>query len=110
LYSPNGSRQIIQSVRSDVIKSAANIIKAEDAAVAAGKDVTFYEAQQYRKFSIWRPLKKVERNPLAIYNPNTIDMEKNLAEHINKQPSNIKDHFPGLSMLRGNNTKSQKWY
>jgi hypothetical protein len=55
-------------------------------------------------------LKKVERDPLAICDQNTIDMEKDLAEHITKQPSDIEDHFPGLSMLRGNNAKSQKWY
>jgi hypothetical protein len=41
LYSPNGARQTIRSVRSNVIESAADIIEAEDAAVAAGKTLRF---------------------------------------------------------------------
>lgn len=109
-YSPDGARQIIRNVRGDVVESAKDIIEAEDAAVAAGKDVAFYDGRRYGMFSVWRPLKKVERDPVAICDPNTIDMEKDLAEHINKQPSDKEDYLAGLSMLRGGNADSQKWY
>lgn len=59
---------------------------------------------------IWRPLKKVERDAVAICDPNAIDMERDLAEHINKQPSDKGDYLAGLSMLRRNHVESQKWY
>ncbi|KUJ22860.1 uncharacterized protein LY89DRAFT_777884 [Mollisia scopiformis] len=109
-YSPDGARQILRNVRGDVIESAKDIIEAEDAAAAAGKDIAQYDGRRYGMFSVWRPLKKVTRDPVAVCDPNSIDFERDLAEHINKQPSDGGDYLAGLSMLRGNYADTQKWH
>ncbi len=110
-YSPNGARQILRNVRSDVIESAADIIEAEDAAILAGKDIAHYDGRRYGMFSVWRPLRKVVRDPVAVCDPSTIDFERDLVEHINKQPSATKgDYLAGLSMLRGDRAEEQSWY
>ena len=110
-YSPDGARQILRNVRGDVISEAQDIIEAEDAAVAAGKDISFYEGRRYGMFSVWRPLRKVQRDPVAVCDPKSIDAEKDLAEHVNKQPSDTKgDYLAGLSMLRGDRAGTQQWY
>lgn len=110
-YSPNGARQILRNVRGDVIESATDIIEAEDAAVAAGNDIAYYDGRRYGMFSVWRPLRKVVRDPVAVCDPNTIDFKRDLAEHINKQPSDTKgDYLAGLSMLRGDHSDEQRWY
>ncbi|KAF8854989.1 hypothetical protein BDZ45DRAFT_676606 [Acephala macrosclerotiorum] len=109
-YSPDGARQILCNVRGDVVESAKDIIEAEDTAVAAGKDIAQYEGGRYGMFSVWRPLRKVTRDPVAICDPNSIDFHRDLAEHINKQPSDKGDYLAGLSMLRGDRADTQKWY
>lgn len=109
-YSPDGARQILRNVRGDVIESAKDIIEAEDAAVAAGKDIANYEGRRYGMFSVWRPLNKVTRDPVAVCDPHSIDFERDLAEYVNKQPSDNGDYLAGLSMLRGDRAESQKWH
>ncbi|KAE8441333.1 hypothetical protein EG329_005482 [Mollisiaceae sp. DMI_Dod_QoI] len=109
-YSPDGARQILRNVRGDVIESAKDIIEAEDAAVAAGKDIAHYDGRRYAMFSVWRPLRKVTRDPVAVCDPNSIDFERDLVEHINKQPSDKGDYLAGLSMLRGSHADTQKWH
>ena len=79
-YSPDGARQILRNVRSDVREGAKDIIEAEDKAVAEGKDVSDYEGRRYGMFSVWRPLKKVLRDPVAVCDPNSIDFDRDLVE------------------------------
>ncbi|KAH6718152.1 hypothetical protein BKA61DRAFT_716837 [Leptodontidium sp. MPI-SDFR-AT-0119] len=110
-YSPDGARQILRHVRGDVIESTRDIVEAEDAAVAAGKDIAFYSGRRYAMFSVWRALKKVDRDPVAICDPTFIDFERDLVEHVNKQPSDSHvDYLAGLSMLKGDRAEEQKWY
>lgn len=109
-YSPDGARQIIRNVRADVRESAKDIIAAEDAAVEAGKNILDYGGRRYGMFSVWRPLRKVGRDPVAICDPGTIDFDEDLVEHVNKQPSDQGDYLAGLWMLKGDRAESQKWY
>lgn len=109
-YSPDGARQILRHVRADVIANTKDIVEAEDAAVAAEKDIALYAGRRYAMFSVWRALKKVDRDPVAICDPNTIDFQRDLVEHVNKQPSDShEDYLAGLSMLKGDRAESQNW-
>ncbi|KAG4419054.1 hypothetical protein IFR04_007830 [Cadophora malorum] len=110
-YSPDGARQILRHVRRDVIADTKDIVEAEDAAVTAGQDIALYSGRRYAMFSVWRALKKVERDPVAVCDPNSIDFDRDLVEHVNKQPGDEQgDYLAGLSMLKGDHAESQKWY
>ena len=106
-YSPEGARKMIRCHRSDILEEMKDIIEAEDEAVASGKE---YTGRRYAFYSVWRPLKKVTRDPLAICDPNTIDAETDLIEHLNKHPSVNGDFVAGLYMLSGKEAEKQKWY
>ncbi|KAG4432163.1 hypothetical protein IFR05_012355 [Cadophora sp. M221] len=92
-FSPDGARQILRHVRGHMIKSTSDIVEAEDATVAAGKDIAFYSGRWYAILLV------------------CIEFERDLVEHVNKQPSDSHvDYLAGLSMLKGDRAEEQKWY
>ncbi|KAI2637858.1 GA4 desaturase [Hypomontagnella submonticulosa] len=69
-FSPNGARSHIRNFHPGTAEAAADIIRHEDLLLAAGKN----PKEAYRDcggprwalYSIWRPLKTVKRDPLAV--------------------------------------------
>ncbi|KAI0116560.1 hypothetical protein F4776DRAFT_656243 [Hypoxylon sp. NC0597] len=69
-FSPNGSRTHIRKFHPDMAKVASDIIRHEDSLLAAGKNLKeSYKGSggpRWALYSIWRPLKTVKRDPLAV--------------------------------------------
>ncbi|ORY60639.1 uncharacterized protein BCR38DRAFT_43683 [Pseudomassariella vexata] len=69
-YSPAGARMHIRDYHPRLRAATAEIIHAEDALLAGGKSLPEYYREssgpRWALFSIWRPLKTVRRDPLAL--------------------------------------------
>ena len=69
-YAPSGARTHLRKYHERTTDFAAEIIKVEDELLAAGvprseiKD--HYDGPRWAMFSVWRPLKPVKRDPLAL--------------------------------------------
>jgi hypothetical protein len=106
-YNAESARIMLRSFIPEVWEAAKDIIEAEDAAAASG---TEYKGRRYAFLSIWRPLKTVTKDPLALCDPNTIDPERDLAYTGLKRPSLKGDYIAGPVSLTGIRAQSQKWY
>jgi hypothetical protein len=84
-----------------------DIIEAEDEAAASGAE---YNGRRYAFYSVWRPLKMVTKDPLAVCDPNTIDRERDLGYQPLKRPSLKGDYIAGVASVSGARAQSQKWY
>ena len=69
-YTLKGLQSVIRSERPDIQELARDIIKAED---LASKQGTPYKGPRYAGFSIWRPVRQVPRDPLAVADFRTLD-------------------------------------
>ena len=78
-FSPAGARTHLRKYHAQTTKLAASIIEAEDALLASGiapsdlKD--HYDGPRWAMFSVWRPLKPVRRDPLALSDVSTFPTE-----------------------------------
>ena len=93
--------------RPEIRDATVDIVASHEEADAKGGA---YDGRRYAFYSVWRPLKKVLRDPLALCDPRSIDRERDLVEHVNKQRGALGDYVAGLHMLSGKQAKSQKWY
>lgn len=75
-YTPNGARTHLRKFHPRFTEAAADIIKAEDALLVEGKDLkaNYKESDgpRWAIYSIWRPLKTVRRDALAVSDQRTI--------------------------------------
>ena len=75
-YTPSGARTHLRKFHPKFTEAAADIIKAEDALLAEGKDLkTNYKdsnGPRWAIYSIWRPLKTVRRDPIGVSDQRTI--------------------------------------
>jgi hypothetical protein len=108
-YSPSGARQILRKLRKDIRDEAADIIAAEDAAVAGG-DIDEYQGRRYAFLTFWRPLRTVSRDPLAVLDVTSFDADKELVEFANKQPGVDEAFITGLYLLQGHNADQHRWF
>jgi hypothetical protein len=78
-YAPNGARTHIRKYHARVTELTSAIIKAEDKLLAAGISLTglkdHYDGPRWAMFSVWRPLKIVRRDPLALSDCRTFPKE-----------------------------------
>lgn len=77
-YSPDGSRKHIRYFHPGLTEAAKEVIEVEDRLSAQGKPMTEYSKHggpRWALFSIWRPLKKVRRDPLALGDQRTFRPE-----------------------------------
>ncbi|KAK3320260.1 GA4 desaturase [Cercophora scortea] len=81
-YSPAGARTHIREYHSKLTSAAASIIAAEDALLAEGKSLkeNYHPTDstggpRWALYSIWRPLKPVRRDPLALLDQRTLKDE-----------------------------------
>ncbi|KIW11480.1 hypothetical protein PV08_10780 [Exophiala spinifera] len=116
-YAPNGARMHIRKYHPSMAAAASGIIAAEDRLTAEGKSLreTYAESglgPRWALYSIWRPLKRVHRDPLALGDARTF-LESDYV------PVNVKQ--PNLGVpgdLSTHDTESylahwsdgQKWY
>jgi GA4 desaturase len=106
-YSAESARAMLRNFTPDVWEAAKDIIDAEDEAVASG---TEYNGRRYAFFSVWRPLKTVQKDPLAVCDPSTIDRDRDLVDLPFKRPSLKGDYIAGGAVVRRDRAQSQKWY
>jgi hypothetical protein len=75
-YTPSGARTHLRKFHPKFTEAGADIIKSEDALIAEGKDLkTNYKESngpRWAIYSIWRPLKTVRRDALAVSDQRTI--------------------------------------
>lgn len=75
-YTPSGARTHLRKFHPKLTDAAADIIKVEDALLAEGKDLKDNYATsngpRWAIYSIWRPLKIVRRDALAVSDQRTI--------------------------------------
>ncbi|KAI1211997.1 GA4 desaturase [Annulohypoxylon truncatum] len=78
-FSPNGARTHIRKFHPDLAKSATDIIQHEDSLLKDGKDLKeSYKdcgGPRWALYSIWRPLKIVDRDPLAVIGQGSFSKE-----------------------------------
>lgn len=79
-YSPAGAGKVLRNLRHDITQAVGDIIEAEDG-MKEGDD---YEGRRYALYSIWRPLKTVKRDPIAVCDGRSIDPDADLIEHVYK--------------------------
>lgn len=70
-YAPNGARTHIRKFHPHMVEFAKDVITAEDQLLSQGKSLredyaTSQTGPRWALFSIWRPLKPVKRDPLAL--------------------------------------------
>lgn len=78
-YRPSGARTHLRKFHPKYTEAAADIIQAEDALLAEGKDLkTHYKTSsgpRWAIYSIWRPLKTVRRDAIAVNDQRTVQPE-----------------------------------
>ena len=126
-FAPKGAGKMLRFLRQDILDDTADIIEAEDR-LSEGDD---YEGRRYALYSVWRPLRKVKRDPIAVCDGRCIDPERDLVEHVYKvrlspfpthhsrkfhvltpkqQPGEVNgDFLTEVHMLQGKNAATQKW-
>ncbi|ETN44919.1 uncharacterized protein HMPREF1541_09794 [Cyphellophora europaea CBS 101466] len=74
-FAPSGARLHVRNYHPTMTAAARDIVAAEDKLVAEGKDLAAHyknsEGPRWALYSIWRPLKVVKRDPLALGDPST---------------------------------------
>lgn len=82
-YSPVGVNKTLRSTHAEISDSPAvqDVIAAEDEAAEKGES---YAGRRFGLYSVWRPLKPVRSNPIAVCDPRSINPERDLVEHLNK--------------------------
>ena len=112
-WTPLGARQMIRKWSEEIVDHAAKagIIKAEDAVCypASAMDEKNdgliherYDGPRYATFSVWRPLKKITRDPLAMAPYQGVDGDPDLVAvpHQIKQPGTDGDWLRELATLK----------
>ncbi len=93
---------MIRHARYDVVEEAQDIIADEDANRQARRG--------YAMYSVWRPLKKVTRDPIALIDPKSFVFDKELIEFVNRQPGVNGDFFAGVHLVSPDDVNQHKWY
>ncbi len=85
-FAPEGARTYLRKFHPETKKRAAQIIEAEDKLLASGVVTselkTHYDGPRWAMFSIWRPLKPVKRDPLALSDVSVFPAEDYVAFNI----------------------------
>ena len=68
-YTSDGLRRTARYCRHDITETFREVLEAEDAR-ARGEDVS---VPRYAAYSVWRPIKTVKRDPLAVCDCRTLD-------------------------------------
>jgi hypothetical protein len=115
-YMPSGARTHLRKFHPKFTEAAADIIKAEDALIAEGRDLksSYKESSgpRWAIYSIWRPLKIVRRDPLAVSDQRTIQPDDYV-------PTVMKFPYLGQPGVTGTHdidcylsrySESHKWY
>jgi hypothetical protein len=79
-FSPHGAANLLRHSRYGIRDDVGDIIEAEDGM----KEGDVYEGRRYALYSVWRPLRPVKRDPVAVCDGRSIDAERDLIEHVYK--------------------------
>lgn len=115
-YTSKGARNLLRYYHPFTTEAAADVIRHEDALLAEGKDLKeAYKhsgGPRWALYSIWRPLKTVRRDPLAVSDYRTSD-EKDFVPMIVRYP---RLGLPGTSetyeseSILARYSEKQTWY
>ncbi|KAH8820172.1 hypothetical protein F5884DRAFT_763153 [Xylogone sp. PMI_703] len=100
-FSPQGVQQMIRHARDDVVAHSQDIIAAEEAG---------QPARRYAMYSLWRPLRKITRDPIALIDPDSFVFDKELIEFVNRQPGISGDFWTGVHLVSPDAANQHKWY
>ena len=115
-YSPEGARTHVRRFHPDTSRSAADIIAAEDSLQAAGKSLKEHykdsDGPRWALYSIWRPLKPVKRDPLAVVDYKTVKEEDYIPVGVNYpclgRPGTNDTHSANCFLAK--HSEGHKWY
>lgn len=107
-YTANGARSMIRHYRKDITDATADVIAAEDECAKTPGMV--YNGARYAVYSIWRPLRPVRRDPLAIADWASVAQEDFIPNEY-RQPGIEEDFKTEFYTIRpGPTTAEQRWY
>ncbi|KAG9251281.1 GA4 desaturase [Emericellopsis atlantica] len=115
-YTPEGARTHIRKFHPNTTEASMDIIRHEDDLVAAGKvlseDYKHGEGPRWALYSIWRPLKTVKRDPLAVADYRTYSNEDYVPVGVNTpclgRPGTSETHSAECYLAR--HSQRHKWY
>jgi len=116
-YAPNGARTHLRKYHPTMAAASKDIIAAEDTLTAEGKSLREdYAASKlgprWALYSIWRPLKRVHRDPLALGDARTFLEEDYVPVNVNTPnlgiPGDTSVHVTESYLARW--SSGQKWY
>ncbi|KXT18715.1 hypothetical protein AC579_2700 [Pseudocercospora musae] len=105
-----GFRRTFRYARRDITAAAQHIIEAEGLK-AAGHDV---KVPRYASYSVWRPLKTVKRDPIAVLDWRSVDKSKDIQKTENRIPSEVNasgDYIiEALTAVPPEHPEQHRWY
>jgi hypothetical protein len=115
-YTPAGARTHLRKFHPKFTAAAAEVIKAEDALLAEGKDLKIHykdsDGPRWAIYSIWRPLKTVRRDPIGMSDQRTIQADDYVHTRMRfpalGQPGVTEPHDIGSYLARY--SEGHKWY
>ncbi|KAK8075386.1 hypothetical protein PG997_010049 [Apiospora hydei] len=106
-----GLEQTLRYCRRDIAEFAAPVLAAQDRRAAGDKDV---KVPRFAAYSIWRALRTVKRDPIAVCDWRSLDKKSDLVPTENRKPSEINacGYYIGGAMggLPPKNPQNQRWY
>jgi hypothetical protein len=115
-YSPTGARIHIRNFHPDIVRAAADIIHHEDSLLAAGKSLKDAyrdcDGPRWALFSVWRPLKTVQRDPLVVADFRTCKADDYVTVQVKfpalGRPESDETHT--IESLVARYSEGHKWY
>ena len=102
-----GARSMIRHLRQDIADAAQAVIKAEDECAAAGRA---YDGPRYACYSVWRPLKTVRRDPLALADSRTVSLDDFVPTDFRQPGKQGVFTTESYAVRPSETTRLQKWY
>ncbi|KAK6851855.1 hypothetical protein PG995_011980 [Apiospora arundinis] len=106
-----GLEQTLRYCRRDIAEFASNVLEAQDRRAAGEENV---RVPRFAAYSVWRALKTVKRDPIAVCDWRSLDKESDLVPTENRKPSEINacGYYIGGAMggLPPKNPQAQRWY
>ncbi len=105
-YTRQGLLDVVRHGRADFRTAGAAVIAAEDEAARTGKP---YDGPRYAAFSVWRPVKTVRRDPVAVVDWGSVDKKAYVPISYRAPNENGEYHIEAYSIKPSEDSSKQKW-
>ena len=107
-YAFKGLQQIIRYDRPDMIEAGRAAVLAEQEALKEGSP---YKGPRYAAFSVWRPIKQVETDPLAVSDFRTVEPDDFVPYEMRAPYFKGGEYrFHGCAIKPPKDASKQRWY